>query len=437
MSRWKRTVAFARQAPFTMLLATVSVAISTVMATRLDTAGLEFTAEQVESFGACSPTRVWTGEPWRMLTAAVVHGSPLHLLMNVLALASLGRQLEVPLGTARVVWIALLAQLGTTSASLLFGDLAPRLGASGIAFGFIGALLVGVWRRRRTTHGALGLQAVGSWVFQGLLFSLLPGIDLLGHLGGLLGGMAAMSGIEPPLSPDDVPDRRISLVASALFATVAVRSALVQPQRADWNGARAFAAYEAGRCDEALPLLELTVRKGHGSYIPEAVAAARGDCLLRLDRREEALGLLRDAALGGNTFAARRWANEARDSATQVEALAVALSNEPSSEELRLAFLESAVLHTLDEGHAVPLERLTHLAPMPREAHNAAVELVRGFSLLAAGKPEPWKALETLAPETASEVRKRLEDGELAPTVLAETARKLEPKLGQRLTTPG
>src|SRR5699024_12420226 len=52
-------------------------------------------------------------QPWRMLTAAVVHsmGSPLHLLLNMAVLWMIGRQIEPFLGAGKFVAIYVLSTL--------------------------------------------------------------------------------------------------------------------------------------------------------------------------------------------------------------------------------------------------------------------------------------------------------------------------------------
>ncbi len=88
-------------------------------------------------FSAVLATR---GEPWRLVTANLLHAGPMHLAFNVLGLLVLGGLLERTIGSMRTALVAGLAALGATFAGLLVGYDA-MVGASGIVAGFAGALL--------------------------------------------------------------------------------------------------------------------------------------------------------------------------------------------------------------------------------------------------------------------------------------------------------
>ena len=107
------------------------------------------------------------GEPWRAVTAAFVHWSPLHLGANLLAAAvvsAYGWAARVPLALA-VAWLAAwpLTQLGL----LVQPALAHYGGLSGVLHG--GVAIATLWllvaRRGRA-------RAVGAMVFAGLLVKL-------------------------------------------------------------------------------------------------------------------------------------------------------------------------------------------------------------------------------------------------------------------------
>lgn len=70
------------------------------------------------------------GEWWRFLTPAFLHGSPLHLAVNMLSLHQLGPVVEWTCGRPRFAAIYLLAAVGGNVLSF-FGDDNPALGASG------------------------------------------------------------------------------------------------------------------------------------------------------------------------------------------------------------------------------------------------------------------------------------------------------------------
>ena len=60
------------------------------------------------------------GEYWRLVTVALTHGSWLHLLFNMLALAQLGSAIETIYGRTRYVFILLVSLLTASTASYFF-----------------------------------------------------------------------------------------------------------------------------------------------------------------------------------------------------------------------------------------------------------------------------------------------------------------------------
>jgi len=129
------------------------------------------------------PFLVGLGEWYRLLTAAFLHIGPVHLAMNMLALLVFGSELERQLGRVRFLALYLLSALGGATAIQLFGDpAAPVAGASTAVYGLMGGLGVLMLVRRQDLRGLLTLLAINVFI------SFLPGISLLGHLGGLVAG---------------------------------------------------------------------------------------------------------------------------------------------------------------------------------------------------------------------------------------------------------
>jgi membrane associated rhomboid family serine protease len=123
------------------------------------------------------------GEWWRVFTGAFLHIGPVHLVFNMLALLVFGSELERQLGRWRYLAVYLLSALGSAAAVQLFGDpRVPVAGASGAIFGLLGALAVLMIAGRQDLRGLLTLLGINIFI------SFLPGISLLGHLGGLVVG---------------------------------------------------------------------------------------------------------------------------------------------------------------------------------------------------------------------------------------------------------
>jgi membrane associated rhomboid family serine protease len=143
--------------------------------------------------GTLIPGSVAGGEFWRLLTSGFLHFGnyggygPVHLIFNMFALWVIGRDLEVALGRLRFLVVYLLALFGGSTAVMLFGDpLSSVAGASGAIYGLFGGIAVVVFRAKMNPTPVLVLLGVN--VF---LSITLPGISLLGHLGGLVVGALA------------------------------------------------------------------------------------------------------------------------------------------------------------------------------------------------------------------------------------------------------
>jgi membrane associated rhomboid family serine protease len=129
------------------------------------------------------PLLVDLGDWWRLLTAAFLHIGPVHLALNMLALLMFGSELERQLGRRRFLALYLLSALGGSVAIQLFGDpLGPVGGASTAIYGLLGGLGVLMVFHRQDLRGLLTLLAINVFI------SFLPGVSLLGHLGGLVTG---------------------------------------------------------------------------------------------------------------------------------------------------------------------------------------------------------------------------------------------------------
>jgi membrane associated rhomboid family serine protease len=154
-------------------------------------------------------------EWWRLLSSAFMHIGPLHLLLNMMALAVVGPALERELGTWRYLGLYFLAALGGGVSVYLF-DLHGAAGASGAIFGLFAATLV--------MARSMGLDARFFLlvVVINFAYSFRPGISLYGHLGGfVVGGLVAVALIYIPRGPN-----RTSLQLLSMGGTLAVLVAL-------------------------------------------------------------------------------------------------------------------------------------------------------------------------------------------------------------------
>ena len=130
------------------------------------------------------PELTGTFEPWRLLTAALVHDGFWHVGLNMLALWMIGRSLEPLLGRGRFLTLYLLSALGGSVAVALLSFTTPVVGASGAIFGLFGALIV-IGRH-------IGANIAGIAIILGvnLVIGFIPGFNVSwqAHVGGLVVG---------------------------------------------------------------------------------------------------------------------------------------------------------------------------------------------------------------------------------------------------------
>jgi membrane associated rhomboid family serine protease len=178
-----------RWGPVTLTLIGVNVAMFLVTAvlTGLDgqdplqnyRAGLFQRLAQVPFFVA-------TGDWWRPFTAAFLHYGVVHLALNMLALLVFGSEIERLLGRGRYLTVYLVSIAGGAAAIQLLGDPFGQVaGASTAIYGLMGAFGVVLVHQKQDLRGLLTLLGIN------LVISFLPGVSLIGHLGGLVGGAAA------------------------------------------------------------------------------------------------------------------------------------------------------------------------------------------------------------------------------------------------------
>ena len=128
-----------------------------------------------------------SGEYYRLLTVALLHGGLLHLGFNMYSLHLLGTPVENFYGRGRYATILLISQLAASCASILLNTAnVYSIGASGAIFGLFGSLAV--------SGRAMGVDFRSTGTIILINFALgfmVSGIDWRAHLGGLIGGAVA------------------------------------------------------------------------------------------------------------------------------------------------------------------------------------------------------------------------------------------------------
>ncbi len=102
---------------------------------------LQLTVRGTTSAGYFDPPRAWT-EPWRWITAAFLHGGPLHIFFNLWALVFFGMALENQIGPRKILLLFFGGAIAGDAGYLAAGGTGPALGASGAIFALMGTLTV-------------------------------------------------------------------------------------------------------------------------------------------------------------------------------------------------------------------------------------------------------------------------------------------------------
>lgn len=150
------------------------------------------------------------GQLWRLVTGTFLHFGLQHLLFNMLCLFALGRFLEKVAGHVNLLCVYLLTACTGGLLSMAFHGRDVCAGASGAVFGVFGAsvsLVAFLWRKYHIDPKHMWGYMKNGLAFVGInfIYSLFPGVDMAGHIGGLLGGLAVGAVVAVPLLMDGKP----------------------------------------------------------------------------------------------------------------------------------------------------------------------------------------------------------------------------------------
>jgi membrane associated rhomboid family serine protease len=133
------------------------------------------------------PYVVAGGEWWRIVTAAFLHGSIMHIGFNMLALYQVGTIVERVMGPVRYLLVYACAIAGSGAAVVWLNYMQPTLGASGAIFGLFGAL-VAIGLSLPPRGMSIVTQTVPIIAVNLALGFIIPGISVAAHVGGLVTG---------------------------------------------------------------------------------------------------------------------------------------------------------------------------------------------------------------------------------------------------------
>jgi membrane associated rhomboid family serine protease len=174
-------------APATVFLVAINVVVYLI--TVAQGGGLSQPGGELFNRGALQGAAIAVdGEWYRLVSAMFLHASVLHLAFNMLALYWLGSIVEQALGTGRFLIVYFVAGIAGSAGALVSSSaFAVTVGASGAIFGIMGAFLIIEYM----ATGSLAGQALGLIAINLMLTFAIAGISKGGHVGGLIGGIAA------------------------------------------------------------------------------------------------------------------------------------------------------------------------------------------------------------------------------------------------------
>jgi rhomboid protease GluP len=160
-------------------------------------------------FGAkADPMVTDLGELWRLFTANFLHRDALHIGLNMFVLFNVGGALENTYRTLDYLWLLVFSGVATMSASLWLSD-AVSLGASGMVYGCLGAIVVFGLKYRailpsryRTIMSEAAIPTVLGLLLIGITSE---GVDNWAHVGGLMAGLVTGLFMRPRLLVDVGP----------------------------------------------------------------------------------------------------------------------------------------------------------------------------------------------------------------------------------------
>jgi rhomboid protease GluP len=176
--------------------------------------------EVLQRFGASLPLPVNLSQPWRFVMAVFLHGSLLHIGMNMWVLMDIAPQIEELYGSARFLFLYVVTGVAGFCISSLTGHFS--VGGSASLLGLIGVMLAITGRRGGAAMQMLRGQLIRWLIYIGLFGLFISGIDNWAHAGGLAAGLL-LGKIFSDRAPADASERRTaSLLGLGALALIVI-----------------------------------------------------------------------------------------------------------------------------------------------------------------------------------------------------------------------
>ncbi len=173
--------------------------------------------------GAGNGRLIAAGQINRLVTANFLHGSVLHLLMNLSSVVSLGSAFERWAGWYRLVPLVFLSGVGGAFAAAALQPEQVTVGMSTAVYGLLGAMAVTSFTFRGDRLASVvisGRQWLQLGVINGLI-NLIPRVSFTAHLGGfVIGVLAAVLFLKTPARGPWVSDTAAKVISGVMIALV-------------------------------------------------------------------------------------------------------------------------------------------------------------------------------------------------------------------------
>lgn len=156
------------------------------------------------------------GSVYRLFTCTLLHANIVHLVSNLVFIYYYGKRTECYFGAKKFIMVLVASGFSGSLCSLAFTP-NRSVGASGIAFGIVGALLsirymMNSDEKRRVTRGCVIVIVLNL-----VLGFFSSGVDNAAHIGGFIGGYLIGSALGAYIEPDRKDVKRAASIAYCIF----------------------------------------------------------------------------------------------------------------------------------------------------------------------------------------------------------------------------
>lgn len=202
--------------------------IQTVLFLWMEIAGIKVGGSEnvliLDRFGAMERSGILMyHEYWRFITPIFLHIGLTHFVINSVTLYFIGQQVEAIYGHVRYFFLYLLAGIAGNVASFAFGNAnSISAGASTSLFGLFAAFIVLGRLYKNNPAIKMLVQRYVLFIGMNFVFNIFSStVDMLGHIGGFLGGILLAIALNVPQKDDEVNVHE-RIAAGLLFAFLIV-----------------------------------------------------------------------------------------------------------------------------------------------------------------------------------------------------------------------